>query len=259
MFTRASVSHLCLAVVANSVLAKASSAPPVPSSNFSLSTSGSSWGTSRDSCLTAMQALLPDVHCLEEGFFEDRPGGCLLDIVRWKAVYNNGGEENTQLVVEANVGETEIVIVESAAVAAGDQVVVSAGTAQAEIVTVVGFGSCAARRCTINLQAALHQDHAAGAAVTALHKNYFGLCVGLIPKDKVQKLPLKPILPPLPKVTYPVGHCEHTYPEGIMGSTATDCDEAVLGGVASCLHLRTLEKVSVVYSPVERDGLARCA
>merc|ERR1712166_667961 len=103
---------------------------------------------------------------------------------------------------EAHVGDTTIVIVESAAVVAGDQVVVSAGTVQAEIVTVVGFGSCAAHRCTVNLQTALHQDHAAGAAVTALHKNYYGLCVGLIPKDKVQKLPLKPILPPLPKVTY---------------------------------------------------------
>ena len=259
MFTRASVLPLCLAVVANSVLAKASSAPPVPSSNYSLSTSGSSWGTSRDSCLAAMQTLLPDVHCLEEGFFEDRPGGCLLDIVRWKASYNGGGEENTQLVVEAHVGDTTIVIAQSAAVVAGDQVVVSAGTVQAEIVTVVGFGSCATHSCTINLQTALHQNHAAGAAVTALHKNYYGLCVGAIPKDKVQKLPLKPILPPLPTVTYPVGHCEHKYPDGIMGSNATDCNEAVLGGVASCLHLRTLEKVSVVYSPFERDRLTRCA
>ena len=257
MFTRASVLLLCLAVVANSVLAKASSASLVPSSNYSLSTSGSSWGTSRDSCLAAMQTLLPGVHCLEEGFFEDRPGGCLLDIVRWKAVYNGGGEINTQLVVEAHVGDPTIVIVESAAVVAGDQVVVSAGTVQAEIVTVVGFGSCATHRCTINLQTALHEDHAAGAAVTALHKNYYGLCVGLIPKDKVQKLPLKPIMPPLPTVTYPVGHCEHKYPEGIMGSNATDCNEAVLGGVASCLHLRTLEKVSVIDSPVARDRRTR--
>ena len=181
----------------------------------------------------------------------------MLDIVRWKASYNGGGEVNTQLVVEAHVGDTTIVIVESAAVVAGDQVVVSAGTVQAEIVTVVGFGSCATHRCTINLQTALHQDHAAGAAVTALHKNYYGLCVGMIPKDKVQKLPLKPILPPLPKVTFPVGHCEHKYPDGIMGSNATDCNEAVLGGVASCLHLRTLEKVSVIDSPVARDRRIR--
>ena len=28
------------------------------------------------------------------------------------------------------------------------------------------------------------------------------------------------------------GHCEHKYPEGIMGSNATDCDEAVRGGVS---------------------------
>lgn len=152
---------------------------------------------------------------------------------------------STLLEKEAHVGDTDIVIVESAAVEVNDQVIIAAGTNTQEVNSVVGFGTpCEGgdgpHDCVIHLGAPLKFDHPLPTTVSALNRRYYGVWSGTNPPDKVPSLPPKPNLPgPPPQIVNPVGHCKAKYPEGILGSKATDCDAAVLGGVATCLALRT--------------------